>query len=56
MKIRFPALLIVCTLLISACGNKGPLTLPPPPAKTASSPPATNLPVDHNSTATPPAR
>lgn len=30
-KIAFPAAL-VATLLLAACGNKGPLVLPPPPS------------------------
>ncbi|MGI8561004.1 MAG: LPS translocon maturation chaperone LptM [Luteimonas sp.] len=29
-KIAFPAML-AATLLLAACGNKGPLVLPPPP-------------------------
>jgi len=30
MKTSTLSLLLACALLLSACGNKGPLTLPPP--------------------------
>jgi predicted small lipoprotein YifL len=46
------ALLLSCSFLLSACGNRGPLTLPP---KDISAQPAgvKTTPADHSKTATP---
>jgi len=48
MKPTLFLIVAACTLWLSACGNKGPLVLPPP------NPAPTHLPADHTVTSLPP--